>query len=666
MSFAIIISEKGGAERRELFDKNEVVVGRLQGNDLMLQKSNVSKRHAKLVFHSGRFIVADIESTNGTYVNGRRIGKPTIVREGDKIYVGDFVLRCEAGPGAVLAPESSPSAPGPREATAAELAQIASIPSQAPREGISHYPLENDPDEAQPKISIPAAPRLPSGLARPGGTQAMASFSSPAAPPPAVPASAVSAVAASGATSPPAAPAPAAGGPVTDQGNAAIHALAHAVAGTSPAGPPRPLLTRPPSPAREAPTHSARRLALLALLDALSERVDLEPLRAGTWPVDGALAQRIEQHLRELIPQLRQDGEISESVDATTLLREAQRELIGLGPLGALLEDPDISVLQIHHHDTILVQRGSGTLSSEAGFSSEAALLRVIARLCYQGGRPIEAGEALVERSLPAGHLLAVLPPLSSTGSTLLLRRPRPEPPIEDPVRTGVISRVAWTFLQQCLGARLGVLVVGQPQALGFFSSLLSLLPSDEHTALLLPPDLLLPLPPQGVAFRLDPGRSDALLRQIGRMGFDRLVATCADPGAALLETLALRSAAPLLFASGTGARQALGRLVAQSCAARTGLFPSVAREWLAGCFDLLIEVARLRDGRLRVLRIAELCGVEGDQIVLRDLFHAVSERGSSGDSHLTPTGTPPQLLEELRHRGFPVDPTIFERTSGR
>jgi pilus assembly protein CpaF len=149
-------------------------------------------------------------------------------------------------------------------------------------------------------------------------------------------------------------------------------------------------------------------------------------------------------------------------------------------------------------------------------------------------------------------------------------------------------------------------------------------------------------------------------------MGFDRLVATCADPGAALLETLALRSAAPLLFASGTGARQALGRLVAQSCAARPGLLPSVAREWLAGCFDLIIEVARLRDGRLRVLRIAELCGVEGDQIVLRDLFHAVSERGSSGDSHLTPTGTPPQLLEELRHRGFPVDPTIFERTSGR
>jgi pilus assembly protein CpaF len=650
MSFAIIISEKGGAERRELFDKNEVVVGRLQGNDLMLQKSNVSKRHAKLIFHSGRFFVADMESTNGTYVNGRRIGKPTIVREGDKIYVGDFVLRCEAGPGAVLAPESSPTAPGPREATAAELAQIASIPSPAPREGISHYPLENDPDEVQPKISIPAAPRLPSGLARPGGTQAIASLVSPAAPP----------------APPQAPPALHAQGPATDQGNAAIHALAHAVVGTAPAAPPRPQAVRPPAPAREAPTNSAQRLALLALLDALAERVDLDPLRAGTWPVDGALAQRIEQHLRELVPQLRQAGEISESVDAAVLLREALRELIGLGPLGALLEDPEIGLLQVHHPDTILVQRGTDPLTSEVGFSSEVALQRAIARLCSQGGRPIEAGEALVERSLAVGHLLAILPPLSTTGSTLLLRRPRPEPPLEDPVRTGVVSRVAWTFLQQCLGARLGILVVGQPQAIGFFSSLISLLPADERTALLLPDDLMLPLPPRGVAFRLEPGRSEGLLRQLGRMGFDRLLTTCDAADAALFDVLSLRTAAPLVFASGSGARQALARLISQGCASRAGLLPAVAREWVASCFDLVVEVTRLRDGRIRVARVAEVNGVEGDRVVLHDLFRAVVDRSGSGDGHLAPSNPPLQLLDELRLRGFPVDPAIFERTGGR
>ena len=82
--FSVIISEKGGAERRESFDRTEINVGRVQGNDLMLPKGNVSKRHAKLVFRDSRFIVTDLNSTNGTYVNRRRITQATIVREGDK------------------------------------------------------------------------------------------------------------------------------------------------------------------------------------------------------------------------------------------------------------------------------------------------------------------------------------------------------------------------------------------------------------------------------------------------------------------------------------------------------------------------------------------------------------------------------------------------------
>jgi pilus assembly protein CpaF len=94
--FSIVISEKGGAERRETYDRSEINVGRVQGNDLMLPKGNVSKRHARLLFRDGRFIVTDLKSTNGTYVNGRKIAQATIVREGDKIYIGDFVLRIES------------------------------------------------------------------------------------------------------------------------------------------------------------------------------------------------------------------------------------------------------------------------------------------------------------------------------------------------------------------------------------------------------------------------------------------------------------------------------------------------------------------------------------------------------------------------------------------
>src|SRR5271156_616906 len=110
--FSIIISEKGGAERREGFDKNEINVGRVQGNDLMLPKGNVSKHHARLLFRDGRFIVTDLKSTNGTYVNGRKIAQATIVREGDKIYIGDFILRIDGGGAAAREGEAPPAGVG--------------------------------------------------------------------------------------------------------------------------------------------------------------------------------------------------------------------------------------------------------------------------------------------------------------------------------------------------------------------------------------------------------------------------------------------------------------------------------------------------------------------------------------------------------------------------
>ena len=85
--FSVIISEKGGAERRETFDRSEINVGRVQGNDLMLPKGNVSKRHARLLHRDGRFIVTDLKSTNGTYVNGERVSRRTL-KDGDLLSLG--------------------------------------------------------------------------------------------------------------------------------------------------------------------------------------------------------------------------------------------------------------------------------------------------------------------------------------------------------------------------------------------------------------------------------------------------------------------------------------------------------------------------------------------------------------------------------------------------
>src|SRR5512141_486791 len=95
--FTIIIQEKRGEQRRMVFNKPEVTIGRVQGNDIVLPKGNISKRHARVVLKDGRFIIVDLKSTNGTYINGRRIDAPYVLKEGDKIYVGDFTLEIDRG-----------------------------------------------------------------------------------------------------------------------------------------------------------------------------------------------------------------------------------------------------------------------------------------------------------------------------------------------------------------------------------------------------------------------------------------------------------------------------------------------------------------------------------------------------------------------------------------
>lgn len=114
--FQITINEKGGQAKSLDFDKTEITIGRVQGNDIVLPKGNISKRHSRIVLKDGKFIIIDMQSTNGTYVNGKKITTPQVVKSTDKIYIGDFTLQLSSanGAGAEAAPAKA------RGATAAD------------------------------------------------------------------------------------------------------------------------------------------------------------------------------------------------------------------------------------------------------------------------------------------------------------------------------------------------------------------------------------------------------------------------------------------------------------------------------------------------------------------------------------------------------------------
>ena len=626
--FAVVISEKGGAERREVFDRTEISVGRVQGNDLMLPKGNVSKRHARLLYRDGRFIVTDLNSTNGTYVNRRRISQATIVREGDRIYIGDFVLRIE-----VRDSQASDSSSGEITGSGALFGQEA---GQAPREEaqraasppVSHFPLERDPDEGDaaeavyPKV--PGPPKVPSG-ARAGSVEP----SSPDREPSSV-----------GFSRP----------------------TKHA---------PEPSSADRPVPREEVADSQAAlyRVALGLLVTRSTEA--LGAVLEGE--IDDSVHERVGRVLDDQMAALRRDGHLASGVAGDRLVKDARAELVALGPLGPLLADDDVTEITVPDFQTVMASRGGERTPCEPPFTSEAALRRVLARTCRMAGNPLRSDEGVVERTLPDGSQLSAITGIAALSGTMLVihRARRVELSLGDLVRRGTISRAMATFLQHCAQARANVLVSG-PRDAGT-SALISALTAAG------PPGRIVAVQQKDeqragavllgdAASRVDPAR---LVHVAAAVPDARLVVDSftGDVAAATIDAIGEGADGVIAAVRAPSLRRALGRITADLCAARSGLSVAAARESLAASLDLAVEVSRLRDGRHRVLRIAEVSGVAQDEVQLTDIFTFTVERTAAGGSvegTFNATGVIPRFVEHMNARGIVLDASLFTRPPSR
>lgn len=164
--FSILISEKGGETKRLEFDRPEITIGRVQGNDIVLPKGNVSKRHSRIVYKDGKFIIVDLKSTNGTYVNGRKITAPLVIKGTDKIYIGDFIMNIEEGTGPstsstadIEAASKGPPPPPPpaRPGTRPAIATVPAIRAEPTAMDVAAG-MDDDQDEAASAKS-PVEPR---------------------------------------------------------------------------------------------------------------------------------------------------------------------------------------------------------------------------------------------------------------------------------------------------------------------------------------------------------------------------------------------------------------------------------------------------------------------------------------------------------------------------
>src|SRR3954454_22093827 len=95
MTFSVILTEKGGPTQRLDFESEEITIGRVDENDICLPKGNISKKHTKIVVKDGKIIVLDLKSTNGTYVNGKKLAGPHVTKPTGEVYIDRFILNLE-------------------------------------------------------------------------------------------------------------------------------------------------------------------------------------------------------------------------------------------------------------------------------------------------------------------------------------------------------------------------------------------------------------------------------------------------------------------------------------------------------------------------------------------------------------------------------------------
>jgi pilus assembly protein CpaF len=609
--FSIIISEKSGAERKQAFERSVVTVGRVQDNDLPLAKGNVSKRHCRIELNAGRFIVTDEDSTNGTYVNRRRISQPTVVREGDRIYVGDFILRLEL----TVDPSS-----------------VSSTEGRVEGEDIVNPSREFDSsqeDAAKVQEQVRFSNKPVSMLQDPAG-------------------------------------------PVREElefgrtttldddngvGSAGLRARSHVTTSSFPISGSDFMIGTPRAGG------AAERAAARALIEEVWKR--LEP-RLLERVLDADTTERVERILSEQSNQLPNKGHAIAGAALEQALALARAEVFGLGPLEPLLEDDRTTeVLVMGAHKITSVR--DGYHQELAPFCHPVSVEWVLARLCRQAGAELADQENLVLRTLKrSGYLVEAIRGLSDSG--MLMRISRQEQnafELDDLVHVGTLSRAMANFLRQCVAARANLWIVGRPlsgnqdllMALGSATAgpwawvswspePVGLRPSFECTRLAARPGL-------------DAARLFAMLLRMGQ----RVVSL--NPPAEGLRALGNAVANGLDGVLMVTEARSLSAAVTfhNHQLATPEVSPTNVGRMLAATFDVAIEVVRLGDGRSRVMRIAELnANPDGSPA---DVFDFVVERTASGGSiegHFRATGHAPALLGALRARGIAVDESVFLR----
>ncbi len=369
-------------------------------------------------------------------------------------------------------------------------------------------------------------------------------------------------------------------------------------------------------------------------------------------------------------------------IERDQMMNNIMAEILGYGPIQPLLDRDDITEVMVNGPKQVYIELKGKLTLTDVQFQDEDHVMRVIERIVTPLGRRIDESSPMVDARLPDGSRVnAIIPPLSLVGPTVTIRKFNADPlKVDDLIRFGSMTPEFAQFLKAAIVAGVNVIISG-----GTGSGKTTLLnvcsgfiPENERILTIEDAAELQLQQPHVVRLEARPANSEGkgavpirdLVINALRMRPDRIVVGECRGGEALdmLQAMNTGHDGSLTTVHSNSTRDTLNRLETLVLMAGMELPLRAIRQQVASAIDLIVHQARMRDGSRKITQASEVVGMEGDTIVMQDIFR-FEQTGIDEDGkilgELLPTGLRPRINDRIMDAGIQLPPSVFGLDEG-
>lgn len=424
------------------------------------------------------------------------------------------------------------------------------------------------------------------------------------------------------------------------------------------------------------PLRELRRSVQTQIQQELLKRMDMKRLTMQGIDREG-LEDTAREKIRGIIDEVVANGKLPAGIDPDRLEEDIFNEAMRLGPLEELLADESVTEIMVNGPEKVYIERGGKLVLSDCQFSDDASVMAVIERIVAPLGRRIDESQPYVDARLADGSRVnAIIAPLALSGPTITIRKfAKKALTPEDFVRFGTWTPDAAKFMELCVRLRKNIIVAGGTGS--GKTTLLNLLsgyiPENERIVTVEDAAELRLQQPHVVRLEARPpnieGKGAVTIRDLVknclRMRPDRIIVGECRGGEALdmLQAMNTGHDGSLTTVHANSPRDVISRLETMVLMSGMELPSRAIREQIQSAVDIIIHESRMSDGSRKVTAITEVTGMEGNQIVMQDIF-AFNQTGIDANGKIVgrmkPTGAIPTWIDQVKARGIEVDMKMF------